>query len=70
MEISGSRVLVTGASRGIGRELARDFAATGADVALVARSATELRGLAGELGGQAYATDLTGDLCGLNDGGG
>jgi NAD(P)-dependent dehydrogenase (short-subunit alcohol dehydrogenase family) len=38
MEISGSRVLVTGASRGIGRELARGFAGAGADVALVARS--------------------------------
>jgi short-subunit dehydrogenase len=42
MEISGSRVLVTGASRGIGRELACGFAAAGADVALVARSTTEL----------------------------
>jgi uncharacterized protein len=59
MEISGSRVLVTGASRGIGRELARGFAGAGADVALVARSATELRALAGELGGRAYVADLT-----------
>lgn len=42
MEISGVRVLVTGASRGIGRELARGFAGTGADVALVARSAAQL----------------------------
>jgi uncharacterized protein len=67
MEISGSRVLVTGASRGIGRELARGFAAAGADVALVARSAAPLEALAGELDGQAYAADLTGDLCGLLD---
>jgi uncharacterized protein len=67
MEISGSRVLVTGACRGIGRELARGFAAAGADVALVARSAAQLEALAGELGGQAYAADLTGDLCGLVD---
>jgi uncharacterized protein len=67
MEISGSRVLVTGASRGIGRELARGFAAAGADVALVARSAAQLEALAGELDGQAYAADLTGDLCGLVD---
>ena len=67
MEISGSRVLVTGASRGIGRELARGFAAAGADVALVARSAAQLEALAGELDGQAYAADLTGDLCGVVD---
>jgi uncharacterized protein len=69
MEISGSRVLVTGASRGIGRELARGFAGAGADVALVARSATELRALAGKLGGRAYVADLTdcGQLCGLVD---
>jgi short-subunit dehydrogenase len=67
MEISGARVLVTGASRGIGRELARGFAAAGADVALVARSAAQLEALAGELGGQAYTADLTGDLCGLVD---
>jgi uncharacterized protein len=67
MEISGARVLVTGASRGIGRELARGFAAAGADVALVARSAAQLEALAGELDGQAYAADLTGDLCGVVD---
>jgi short-subunit dehydrogenase len=67
MEISGSQVLVTSASRGIGRELARGFAGAGADVALVARSAAQLEALAGLLGGQAYAADLTGDLCGLVD---
>jgi len=69
MDISGRRALVTGASRGIGRELARGFAAAGADVALVARSATELRALAGELGGRGYVADLTdcGQLCGLVD---
>jgi uncharacterized protein len=59
MEISGSRVLITGASRGIGRELARGFAAAGADVALVARTAAALEALAEELDGRAYAADLT-----------
>jgi len=39
---SKGRILVTGASRGIGYELARIFAGTGFDVVLVARSEDEL----------------------------
>jgi short-subunit dehydrogenase len=58
-DINGSRVLITGASRGIGRDLARGFAAAGADVALVARGAPALESLAQELGGRAYPADLT-----------
>jgi len=59
MRIEGSRALITGASRGIGAELARGLAAAGADVALVARDSVELKSLAEELGGRAYPTDLT-----------
>ncbi len=59
MEITGARVLVTGASRGIGRALAAGFARGGARLALVARSAGPLEELAQELGGDAYAADLT-----------
>ncbi len=56
--IAGSRVLITGASRGIGRDLARGFAAAGAEVALVARGADALEAVAHEVGGRAYPTDL------------
>ena len=59
MEISGRRVLVTGATRGIGRALARRFAAEGARLALVARSAGPLEELARELDGRAYPADLS-----------
>src|SRR5207253_4960280 len=40
-------------------DLARGFAAAGADVALVARGATPLERLAQDTGGRAYPTDLT-----------
>ncbi|MDH3296594.1 MAG: SDR family oxidoreductase [Acidimicrobiia bacterium] len=43
------RVLVTGASRGIGRATALAFARTGAAVVLLARESPELRNVAGEL---------------------
>jgi uncharacterized protein len=45
----GETVLITGASSGIGRELARLFAADGASLILVARSEHKLRELADEL---------------------
>lgn len=41
--------LVTGASSGIGREIARQAAARGADVVLVARGEAALEGVAGEV---------------------
>jgi len=54
-KISGSRVLLTGASSGIGRSLAIELAREGAKLVLVARRTEKLEEVAGEieaLGGQ------------------
>ena len=59
MDLKDSRVMVTGASRGIGEAIARRAASAGARVALVARSEGPLKELADELGGTAHPTDLT-----------
>ncbi len=59
MDVHGKRVLITGASRGIGESLAHAFAEAGATVALVARSKDALHALATELGGTAHPADLS-----------
>lgn len=59
MDLNDAHVLVTGASRGLGAGLAREFHAKGARVTLVARSAGPLGELAAELGGTAITADLT-----------
>jgi short-subunit dehydrogenase len=58
MELSGKRILVTGATRGIGRALAESLASEGARLALVARSEGPLKELATRLGGKAFPADL------------
>src|SRR5256885_673588 len=58
MELRGKRVLITGASRGIGEAFAHRFASEGATVALVARSADAIEKLAADLGGTAHPADL------------
>lgn len=58
MELSGARVLVTGASRGIGEALAVGFAEAGATVALVARDSVAITALATALRGSAHPADL------------
>jgi len=57
--LSGRRVLLTGASSGIGLEAARRLAAGGARLALVARRADRLNELAGEIDAVAIPADLS-----------
>jgi NAD(P)-dependent dehydrogenase (short-subunit alcohol dehydrogenase family) len=59
MELTGRRVLITGASRGIGAGLASSFAAVGARVVLAARSERPIKELASSLEGSAHAIDLS-----------
>lgn len=60
-DISGKRILITGASSGVGLCAARTYAAAGAKVALLARRAEVVEELAAELGDGALAlpTDVT-----------
>ena len=57
--LSDRRILVTGASRGLGAGIATVLAAEGARVALVARESAGLTALAGETGGVAVPSDLS-----------
>ncbi len=59
-EVSGKRVVITGASRGLGELLAHAFSRAGARVALVARSEQDLKAVAGSLPGPSLV--LSGDV--------
>ena len=64
MQLHNQRVVLTGASSGIGKELAREFAAKGAKLLLVGRRVTDLFNLSQEInkgGGtsQIVAADIT-----------
>ena len=61
MDLANAHVVVTGASRGIGRELVDVLAARGARLALVARNGNTLDALVGQRGADrvaAYPCDL------------
>jgi len=53
--MSAKTVIITGASRGIGAAAAREFAAAGWRVALLARSEREISALSGQIGAAAMA---------------
>ena len=56
--MQGKRVIITGAGRGIGRDMAETFAAAGAAVVLGSRSSAEIESVAAEIndnGGKAFA---------------
>lgn len=54
IELEGKVALVTGASRGIGRDIAARFVEAGAKVALVARNRDALQDTASDLGDKAF----------------
>lgn len=59
LDIAGKVALVTGASSGLGARFSRALAAHGAHVAVAARRLDRLQDLAGEVGGTAFALDVT-----------
>lgn len=59
MQLQGKRVVITGASQGIGAAMAHAFRAQGATVLLVARSQDKLADLGNKIGAEWLVADLT-----------
>ncbi|MEA2150783.1 MAG: hypothetical protein QOD69_2613 [Solirubrobacteraceae bacterium] len=59
MNVSGKKVLLTGATGGLGQAIARRLAAAGAHVVLSGRRGDVLVELAGEIGGEVAPADLS-----------
>lgn len=65
--MSNGTVIVTGSSRGIGLDIARELAGAGYDLALVARSADVLEKIAAELNGPTKVKAYPGDISSWDD---
>jgi uncharacterized protein len=59
VNLAGARVLLTGATGGLGQAIARALAARGASLTLTGRRVDVLEPLAAEVGGRAVASDLS-----------
>jgi dehydrogenase/reductase SDR family protein 12 len=65
--LAGERVLVTGATSGIGEAMARSFADLGATVHLLGRDADKLAGVARQLRLDRPATEVVEEVCDVGD---
>ncbi|HEY8578375.1 MAG TPA: SDR family NAD(P)-dependent oxidoreductase [Beijerinckiaceae bacterium] len=59
MDVNGQVAIVTGGASGLGEATARRLAAAGARVAIVDRDAARAESVAQEIGGRAYALDVS-----------
>ena len=59
MQLKGTSVLITGGASGLGAEVAREFAAAGAKVAVLDINLDRAKELASQIGGFAAACDVT-----------
>ena len=64
--LTGKAAIVTGASQGLGREIARQFLAAGADVALCARSAIDVESAAAALREEHPHRDVVAAPCDIS----
>lgn len=59
MRIQGSKIMVTGASGGLGQAIARDLAQRGATLIVTARRRAQLEALAADTGAEVVVADLS-----------
>jgi dehydrogenase/reductase SDR family protein 12 len=65
--MTGKRVVVTGATAGIGLEMARAFAGLGATVHLLGRNPDKVDRCVAEIGREVAGTDVVGEVCDVSD---